>query len=157
MASPIADNRFEQAIYPQIVNGVQIFGNVIDTKDCDFIAYIASIGTAAAASTELQVYESDSATSGFGTISSSQFGVTGATTETATFGGTGNPAVPPTTADFTNYGIFIPLTGSRKRYQRVQFTGASGNIGISVLAIKGNMKEAPVDATSGGLAGRIII
>lgn len=128
------------AVAPVSLTAAAATGIVIDTQGFNYASYVLSTGAGVVSASVFKIQESD--TSG-GTYTD----VVGAVSTT----------LPAAADNRLQYGIYMPLGGTRKRYQRVALT-ATGTAGLySVGAQLSRANETPDNAAERGLAGQVLI
>jgi hypothetical protein len=108
----------------------------LDTAGFHSVRYVINVGAIAIPLTALNVTECDTTGGTYTVIPLTDFSVL--------------PLTLPDEADNTPISIAIPISGLRKRYQKLVLTAGSGSTFASALAFLGNPDNAPYDSVTRG-------
>lgn len=139
-------------VAPQVINDNAAYtSTTVDSNGCKAVHCLIHFGAMDIAVAALKVQESDTLSSA--TALSSGTDIAGADFSVS-------PATLPSATDDNHFFLVtIPVTGARKRYFDLSFTGGDGSAGSYSVAIwiKEALDECPASASARGLTQHLIV
>lgn len=116
-----------------------------DTFGLNHITYILQLGATDIALAALKLTECDTTGGTYTDVTGADFSVSPLT-------------LPAATDDNKVYGIFCPINGLRKRYQKLVVTFGDGTVGgFGAVVAYGTPVQLPYDATTRGLGQQALV